>query len=78
MSAQSDQLAELVKDCIEHRDVNTRSVDNGYVITAQRRWVDPETNTAIAQLQTETIAEDHSVASERVANFLATGAFVND
>lgn len=73
---QAKQFAALVDGKTEHRDVvNLRSVDNGYIISAQRRWVDPETGIAVAQLQSETIAEDHTSASARVAHFLANGTF---
>lgn len=76
MSPQEQQMAALIEGKTEHRDVNVRSVDNGFILTAQRRWLDPATNIAVAQMQSETIAEDHSSAADRVANFLAYGAFV--
>lgn len=76
MATQSEQFIELITGKTEYRDCNIRSVDNGFIITGQRRWLEPETFVAVAQLQAETIAEDHSSASARVTKFLATGAFV--
>lgn len=65
-----------VADKTEYRDANARRVDNGYVLTGQRRWIDPATGACVASVQAEAIATDGDGAASGVNAFLSTGAFV--
>lgn len=72
---QNEQFAALIAGKTERRDVSAREVENGFIISAQRRWTEPSTGLAVAQLQSETIATSHADAAARIANFLAQGEF---
>lgn len=75
MDPAEDPFAAAIAGKTELRDVNCRDVGGGFILTGQRRWVDPA-NGVLAVSQTfEGIAADRASASAKIGAFLDNGSF---
>ena len=68
------QFAEAISGKIEQRDVSVREVNGGFLLTASRRFLNPDTKSVVLQQSFEAVASDGMSAAEKVNVFLASGA----
>lgn len=67
------QFAAAIEGTIEMRDANVRQVQNGFIINAQNRWLDPITKSVKVQRTSEAVAASTADAATALSGFLATG-----
>lgn len=72
---ENEQFKALIAGATEFRDCNVRGVSGGFVIAAQRRWINEAQGAPVATLPTETVASSKEDAAAKVSNFLLTGSF---
>ena len=70
-----EQFASAIEGKDEQRDVNARAVQNGYIITGLRRFLEPSTAAVVLQQNVETVASDADEAATLVSRFLINGTF---
>jgi hypothetical protein len=73
MDAEAFKAATI--NTVEKRDVNIRSVDNGFALSGQRRFLDKDTNHPRLAQNSEAIATTADAAIETAKNYLQTGSF---
>lgn len=72
---QAEQFAIIQQTCKQVRQVLTREVANGFLITGGINYVDPATGGVQATANHEGVASDAALAAQMTANFINYGAF---
>lgn len=69
----AEEFAAAIEGTVEQRDVQVRQVSNGFVITANRRWVHADTETNRFGLTVEGVAMDTNLLLMTMEMFFRTG-----
>lgn len=69
----AEDFATATQGTIEKRDVSVRQVSNGFVISANRRFVDEDTETNKFGLSVEGVAMDVNLLMMALDSFFRTG-----
>lgn len=69
----AEEFATAIQGAVEKRDVSVRQVSNGFVISANRRFVDGDTETNKFGLSVEGVAMDTNLLLMTLERFFRTG-----
>jgi hypothetical protein len=68
-----DEFDAAIEGTTEQRDIQVRQVENGFVLTAHRRWVHTSTGVSKFGLTSEGVAMDTNLLLMNLESFFRTG-----